>query len=456
MLRAVAFAALKMYEESLADFEAAIELDPDLFNIYINRGFVYLTTDRFDEAMADFQKAAQLAPDSPLPRINIAALHNLLARRIREGAGAFAEITDLQRVQQEAAELDAALDALDLAEKVKNAARNPGIVKLRAKIRSQKGNDTVAINQFESHTKLATTSSDRADSFKRLGFIHFRNNRFPEALAAFRQADQALPEDPETIFLLGETYLQLRQIADALRYYETFDRMARAELRSEINRPEALYTGIATALNALQKKNEAIEYYTLAIKHNPNLAAAITRRGWAYASNGLELAKADFENAKKQNPENADTLIGLGFTLAKLGDWKAAKDELTAGVTQAVKQLADEKVTPEQTRLGWTLFFNAATGFAQAYNSARSDTSVPSETLQVEVNGLGSLTLSHLGKALTQAATTGQLAMAVRSMETDRELEPVRNSPGFQQLLQNAIDALKRPAPEAKPATESN
>ena len=456
MLRGVAFSQLKLYEESLADFEAAIVLDPRLFNIYINRGFVCLTTNRHDEAMADFQKAAQLAPDSPLPLINIAVVHNERARLIREGAGPFAEISDLERIQQEADQLEAALDALDLAEKVKNAARNPGIVKLRAKIQSQQGNDAVAVNLFEAHTRLAKTASDRADSFKRLGFIHFRNRRFAEALSAFEQADRSLPNDPETIFLLGESHLQLREIPEALRYYEAFDKMARAELRSEINRPEALYTGIATALSALQKKDEAIEYYTLAIKHNPNLAAAITRRGWAYASSGLELAKADFENAKKQNPENADTLIGLGFTLAKLGDWKAAEAELTAGIQQAEKQLGDPKVKPEELQLGWTLFFNAATGFSQAYESVRADSSVPVEERQVVASRLYVATLTQLGQALNRAAKSGQLARVVVSIESDRELKPVRNLKGFVDLLQKAKDALNPPAAEEKPATESN
>jgi serine/threonine protein kinase/tetratricopeptide (TPR) repeat protein len=445
MFRGLSYFAVNMPDEALADFEAAVALEPDLADIYINRGFVYLRTDRYEEALADFQKAAQLEPDSARPHINIAAWHNQRARQIREGEGEFKEISDLERIQQEAAEQEAALDSLDKAGQADGATRNPAIIALRAKILSQQGNEAVALDLFESLTELATSASDRADTFKRIGFIHFRNGRFAPALLAFEQADRSLPNDPETIFLLGEAHLQLKQIPEALRYYEAFDKMARAELRSEINRPEALYTGIATALSALQKKDEAIEYYTLAIKHNPNLAGAITRRGWAYASSGLELARADFENAKKQNPENADTLIGLGFTLAKLGDWKAAEIELTAGFKQAETQLQDPKVKPEVLQLGWTLYFNAATGFAQAYNSARGDSAIPTEERQEVATRLYVATLSQLGHALNRAAKNGQLARIVVSMESDRELNPVRNLKGFVELLQKAKDALKPP-----------
>lgn len=459
MLRGVAYGQLKMFEPALADFEAAIAIDPNLFNIYVNRGAMYLSMGRSDDSLADFKQAGELEADSPVPHINNAAWHNERARQIREGEGAFAAISDVERIQQEAAEFEAALDALDQAEKVKNAARNPGIIALRAKIFSRQGNDAVALNLFETHTRLATTAQDKASSFKRIGYIQFRGGNFAAALAAFQQADRLVPADPETTFLLGETQLRSRQPQEALRYYRAFDELARSRLQSEINRPEALYTGIATALNALGKKDEAIEYYTLAIKNNPDLAAAITRRGWAYAASGLDLARADFENAKKQNPNNADTLIGLGFTLARLGDWKAAEAELIAGVKQAETQLADQP-TPEELLLGWTLFFNAATGYAQAYDVARADSSVPVEERRIAATRMYSESITQLREAVNRAAKNGQLAGVVISIETDRELNPIRSLTGFQELLKQAKDAAGMPSasqPEStKPASNTN
>ena len=86
----------------------------------------------------------------------------------------------------------------------------------------------------------------------------------------------------------------------------------------------------------------------------------------------------------------------------------------------------------------------------------RADSSVPVEERQVVASRLYVATLTQLGQALNRAAKSGQLARVVVSIESDRELKPVRNLKGFVDLLQKAKDALNPPAAEEKPATESN
>ncbi|MBC8289141.1 MAG: tetratricopeptide repeat protein, partial [Planctomycetes bacterium] len=457
MLRGVAHGRLGMYEQAMADFEAAIAIDPDLFNIYINRGVISLQMGRHADALADFRKAAQLAPQSPVSHINIAAWHVDEARRIREGDGEFEETPDVQRVALEATVLDAALSALDAAEKVGNAAKNPGIVALRAKIAMQQGNFTVALDLFAKHAQLAPTRADLASSQKRIGFLQYRLGKYDLAIAAFEKADKAVSDDPETIYMLGECHLQMRDSNAALKYYLAFDALAHKKLRSEINRPEALYTGIATALNMLGRRAEAIEYYTLAIKNNPNLAAALKKRGWAYAMNGLQLAKADFENARQQNNQDGDTRIGLGFTLAKLGDWSSAEKELLAGVEQSEKQLTDAENQKDDETLarGWILFFNAATGFAQAFESARADSSVPTTERQAVAGRLYQSTIDQLKESVDRATRHRQVASVVRAMETDDQLNPVRKLSGFQNLLRDARAAAARGATVSPNAADS-
>lgn len=446
MLRGVAHGQLNLFEESLADFEAAIAIDETLFNVYINRGFLFIQkTGQHAKALADFQKAAELASESPLPHINIAAWYVDEARRIREGDGEFEETPDLERVALEATALDKALAALDAAEKVGNAAKNPGIVALRAKIAMQQGNMAVALDLFAKHAQLAPTRADVASSQKRIGFLQFRLGEFDLAIAAFQKADQAVPEDPETIYMLGECFLQKREVQPALKYFLAFDALAHKKLRSEINRPEALYTGIATALNMLGRKDEAISYYTLALKNTPGLAAAMTKRGWAYAVDGLRLAKADFEKAVETNGADADARIGLGFTLAKLGDWKNGETQLALGVDQAKKQIqnAIDRKEEETVKRGWILFFNAATGLAQAYNVSRGDGSIPTEERRVVATRLYSATIARLEESLTSAKSTGQLPFLIASLERDVELKPVRGLSGFQDVLTRAKAALK-------------
>ena len=445
MLRGVAHGRLAMIEPAMADFAAALAIDEDLFNIYINRGAILLETGKHADALADFQKAAQRGPRSPVPHINIAAWYVEEARRIREGDGEFEETPDLERIALEDAALNKALSALDAAEKVGNAAKNPGIVALRAKIAMQQGNMVAALDLFAKHAQLAPTAADVASSQKRIGFLQFRLGEFDLAIAAFQKADQAMPKDPETTYMLGECYLQKRESQPALKYFLAFDALAHQKLRSEINRPEALYTGIATALNMLGKKDEAISYYTLALKNTPGLVTAMTKRGWAYAADGLRLAKTDFEKAVKANVADGDARIGLGFTLAKLGDWKAAEEQLGTGVEQARKQIqnARDKEEEETVKRGWILFFNAATGYAQAYNVSRGDGSVPVEDRRVVAKRLYDATIDQLEEALISAKSTGQLLPFVYNMQRDVELKPVRSLSGFQEVLTRAKAELK-------------
>ncbi len=50
------------YDEALADYTRAIELDPGLAWAIISRGQVYQAMDRYDEALADYNRAVDLDP----------------------------------------------------------------------------------------------------------------------------------------------------------------------------------------------------------------------------------------------------------------------------------------------------------------------------------------------------------------------------------------------------------
>ena len=48
---------------AIADFNKAIQLDPNLAGAYNNRGVVYSETGKYKPAIADFNKAIQLDPN---------------------------------------------------------------------------------------------------------------------------------------------------------------------------------------------------------------------------------------------------------------------------------------------------------------------------------------------------------------------------------------------------------
>ena len=53
----------KKYEKALADFDKAIELNPNRFEAYFNRGNLLFDKKRYDKAIADFNRVIALKSD---------------------------------------------------------------------------------------------------------------------------------------------------------------------------------------------------------------------------------------------------------------------------------------------------------------------------------------------------------------------------------------------------------
>ncbi len=65
------------YNDALADFNAAIEIDDDLAEAYVNRGNTWFYAGRLDDAMADYEKALALDVAKPWAAwYNIGLVHD--------------------------------------------------------------------------------------------------------------------------------------------------------------------------------------------------------------------------------------------------------------------------------------------------------------------------------------------------------------------------------------------
>jgi tetratricopeptide (TPR) repeat protein len=53
---------MERYDQALADYDRAIELDPDLDWVIADRGDTFRAMGRYDEALADFNRAIELDP----------------------------------------------------------------------------------------------------------------------------------------------------------------------------------------------------------------------------------------------------------------------------------------------------------------------------------------------------------------------------------------------------------
>ncbi len=62
LLRAKSHAELNTFREAIADFNTALELDPDLIDAYVERGVLFAKNKRYDDAIGDFNRAIELDP----------------------------------------------------------------------------------------------------------------------------------------------------------------------------------------------------------------------------------------------------------------------------------------------------------------------------------------------------------------------------------------------------------
>ncbi len=61
--RGFAFYEKGQYDQAIADYDKAIEINPKLAMAYNNRGLVFDGTGQFDRAIADYNKAIEINPE---------------------------------------------------------------------------------------------------------------------------------------------------------------------------------------------------------------------------------------------------------------------------------------------------------------------------------------------------------------------------------------------------------
>lgn len=96
--RGIVFNHLGDYAAALADFEAALALDPNVSAAYVNRGNTYFYTQQFDLAVDNYSKSLQMNPRNP----HIAHLNRGIAYEARREEGlAFADFVRANELRPE-------------------------------------------------------------------------------------------------------------------------------------------------------------------------------------------------------------------------------------------------------------------------------------------------------------------------------------------------------------------
>jgi len=271
-------------EKALADFNAAVELEPNEEQHRLARADFYRQQKKFDEAIADIDAVLEKNPDQ---------------------AAGYLIKAQLQREQEK---LDDALASLDKASEL--APSSPAPYQQRGEIYRLQENYEKAIEQFnkvlEMQPGLLLAMIHRAEAY-------LASEQYDLALA---DAERVLKDNPGLTVahsLKAQALASQDKLPEAI---EEMKKLAEAE-------PEQLEFRMQLALYYLVDKQtpQAIEAYGEILKRDPENFAALRGRADAYLNIGEHAAAvADFEKAVAVDGEDSGVLNNFAWVLATSPD----------------------------------------------------------------------------------------------------------------------------------------
>ncbi|NMG19015.1 tetratricopeptide repeat protein [Brasilonema bromeliae] len=265
--RAAAFYFLQRYEEALASFKKVIELDPNDAQVWCEQGDVLKKLQRYEDALTSYDKAISLDPPN-----------------IKRVWGERGDVLDkLQRYEDALGSYDKAI-SLDPNYKWAWANRGNVLDKLQRYEEALVSYDKVI--SLDPNYKWAW--ADRGWSLNKL-------QRYEEALVSY---DKAISLDPNYEW----TWANRGDVLDNLQRYE--EALVSYDKAIELNPNYAwAWANRGSSLKKLQRYEEALVSYDKAISLDPNYKWAWVERGLVLANlKRYEEALASFDSAISLDP----------------------------------------------------------------------------------------------------------------------------------------------------------
>lgn len=288
-------------------FTEAIELNPENFLAWHNRGWAYIEQRKYNEAMADFYRAAELKPDSELPYFGCAWIYN----QSKEYAKAIEEYDKAIELNPKYAmswnnrgtakswlnHWHAAISDYDKAIELK-----PNYIKAyenRGKAFRALGEDEKADADFQRAAKLIS-SYKGGDKIIEEALALNKRGEYSKALKLLNNAAKLYPDNQFIFVNRGNIY------NNYFRNYEAAiaDYNKTIEINDKFSWP---YLNRAIAYGRLKRWNEAIVDYGRALDIDPHYASAYNGRAWTYCQIGkFEEALVDANKALELRPNEAN------------------------------------------------------------------------------------------------------------------------------------------------------
>jgi tetratricopeptide (TPR) repeat protein len=271
------------YEEAIAAYSNAIQLDLNHVDVYNNRGLAKYTLGRKEAAINDYDIAIQLDPNYAIAYYNRGLAKYTLGRK------------------------EAAINDYDIAIQLDPnyaiAYINRGLAK------SALGRKEAAIEDYDIAIQLAPHD---ANAYINRGLAKYALGRKEAAIEDYDIAIQLAPHDANAYINRGLAKYALGRKEAAIEDYDIAIQLAPHDANA--------YIGRGLAKSDLGRKESAIEDYDIAIQLDSHDAFAYNNRGIAkYALGRKESAIEDYDIAIQLDSHDADVYYNRGKTKYNLG-----------------------------------------------------------------------------------------------------------------------------------------
>ena len=299
------------FDLALADFNKAIQLNPNLATVYYNRGLVYEQQEKFDFALSDFTKAIELEPN------NILAYNSrgLLYKKQEKFDFALADFNQVSQLNPNnilaynsrgvlyliQKQFDLALadfnTAIQIDPNYAEAYKNRGLL-----YKKQEQWDLALAD----YNKVLEIESKSPVIYLNRGIIYSNQQQWDLALADFNQAINLN-------HLLTDAYLNRGIIHEKQKQFDLALYDFNTALETNPNY-SITYKLRGNVFYKQKKWDLALADYNSYILFEPNNDLAYVRRGLVYfQQKQWDLALADYNKALEINPNQAEAYMGQGL-----------------------------------------------------------------------------------------------------------------------------------------------
>ncbi len=286
--RGIIYAEKGDRDHSLADFNMALELDPEYASAYDHRGAWYMGQREPGKALADMNRALELAPDNAEYYYHRGMLHHL-----RE---------------------DLAKALADYAKALELDPTNAEIYESRGKMHTLRNDLEAALADFNRALELDPT---RVYCYHQRGTMYQHKNDLAKTIADFTKALELDPGNDLLRSDRGQVYLQLNDLENALADMNKVVERNPKNARAYNNRGY-----LFLRQNDLER---ALVDYNKALELDPKLGPACTYRGQTYLKmSRFVQAAEDFNRSLLLQPGDMYVHLWLGQAYQGMGEGKKA------------------------------------------------------------------------------------------------------------------------------------